>query len=72
MVSLDALGFVLGAALPAKYRIGFAPLRKGGKLPGARKTLFSVSFVDYSSKRKTHQIRKNAVSKGDNVLIVDD
>jgi adenine phosphoribosyltransferase len=72
VVGLDALGFILGAALSQKYGIGFVPLRKAGKLPGARKTLLSSSYVDYSSKHKSLEARKGAISKGDNVLIVDD
>ena len=72
IVGLDALGFILGAALSSKYGMGFVPLRKGGKLPGAKNTLYSDSFIDYSSKRKTLEVRKRAISKGDNILIVDD
>ena len=72
IVGLDALGFILGAALSSKYGIGFVPLRKGGKLPGAKNTLISDSFVDYSAKHKSFEMRKGAISKGDNILIVDD
>jgi len=52
MVSLDALGFVLGAALPAKYRIGFALSAKEGSFPehGRHSFLFLLSIIPPNAK----------------------
>ena len=34
VVGLDALGFIIGGAISNKLKVGFVPIRKGGKLPG--------------------------------------
>jgi len=72
IVGLDALGFVLGGAMAIKMKKGFVPLRKGGRLPGVKGTVVRTSFVDYSKNRKTFEINKNSIKKGDKVLIVDE
>jgi adenine phosphoribosyltransferase len=70
IVSLDALGFVLGGAISNELKVGFVPIRKGGKLPG--RNLIRTSFVDYTKKRKTFELNKGAIGRGDRVLIVDE
>lgn len=72
IVGLDALGFVLGGAMAIKMKKGFVPLRKGGRLPGVKGTVARTSFVDYSKNRKTFEINKDSIKKGDKVLIVDE
>jgi len=69
IAGIDALGFILGAALAQYLKVGFIPIRKGGKLPVA---VDSVSFVDYSSKVKSLEIRVDAVPRGARLLLVDE
>ena len=53
VAGIDALGFILGAAIAIKLGVGFIPIRKGGKLPGA---VDSKEFFDYSDPavKQTH------------------
>jgi len=39
---------------------------------GRSSTVAGTSFVDYSKNRKTFEINKNSIKKGDRVLIVDE
>jgi adenine phosphoribosyltransferase len=70
VVGLDALGFIIGAPIALKLGVGFVPVRKGGKLPGD--SLVTATFIDYSKKEKSLEMNKNAIRKGERVLIVDD
>lgn len=72
VAGLEALGFILGGAVACKLKKGFVPVRKGGKLPGKKGTVIRTSFVDYTKNKKIFEINKNAIKKGDKVLIVDD
>jgi len=72
IVGLDALGFILGGAIAYKLKRGFVPVRKGGKLPGIKGTVIRASFIDYTKNKKTIEMNKSAIRKGDKVLIVDD
>jgi len=72
IVGLDALGFVIGGAMAHTLKISFVPMRKGGKLPGIKGTVIRTSFIDYTKKKKTFEMNKGAIKKGDKVLIVDE
>lgn len=72
IVGLEALEFILGGAIAYKLNKGFVPVRKGGKLPGIKETVIRASFTDYTENKKTFEMNKNAIKKGDKVLIVDD
>jgi adenine phosphoribosyltransferase len=37
VAGIDALGFILGAALALRARVGFVPIRKGGNRPRSRR-----------------------------------
>ncbi len=64
----ESRGFIFGVALAEMLGLGFVPIRKPGKLP--RET-YSVSYdLEYGS--DTLEIHKDAFSKDDRVLIVDD
>jgi adenine phosphoribosyltransferase len=65
---LDAMGFVLGAALAARLGIGFLPIRKAGKLCVETD---KVSFGNYSGRTQDMEMRLPAFAKGTKVLLAD-
>ena len=68
VVGIEARGFIFGALLAEKLNAGFVPLRKPGKLPAA---VFSQTYdLEYGT--DTIEIHKDAISKGDRVLLHDD
>jgi adenine phosphoribosyltransferase len=69
VAGVDALGFILGTALAFRLQKGFLPIRKGGKLPTH---VERADFVDYSQERKSLEIRADAVTRGEKILIVDE
>ena len=68
VAGLDAMGFVLGAALAARSGVGFLPIRKAGKLCVDTD---AVSFGNYSGKTQDMEMRKPAFDAGTRVLLVD-
>ncbi len=68
IVSNEARGFIIGAALAYELGVGFVPIRKKGKLP--------YKCIDLTYKKEyesdTIQIHEDAIAKGQNVLIIDD
>jgi adenine phosphoribosyltransferase len=68
VVGIEARGFIFGAMLAEKLNAGFVPLRKPGKLPAA---VFKQTYeLEYGT--DTIEIHKDAISKGDRVLLHDD
>lgn len=65
---LDAMGFVLGAAIAAHSGVGFLPIRKAGKLCVDTD---KVSFGNYSGRTQDMEMRKPAFAAGTKVLLVD-
>lgn len=65
---LDAMGFVLGAALAARRDVGFLPIRKAGKLCVETDC---VSFTNYSGRTQDMEMRLPAFAPGTRVLLVD-
>ena len=65
---LDAMGFVLGAALAARLGVGFLPIRKAGKLCVDTD---KVSFSNYSGRTQDMEMRLPAFAPGTKVLLVD-
>ena len=65
---LDAMGFVLGAALATRLGIGFLPIRKAGKLCVETD---KVSFSNYSGRTQDMEMRLPAFEKGTRVLLAD-
>lgn len=68
VAGLEARGFIFGAAVALHLGLGFIPVRKGGKLPGA------TVGVDYALEYGTAriEIHEDAVAHGTRVLVVDD
>ena len=65
---LDAMGFVLGAALATRLGVGFLPIRKAGKLCVDTD---KVSFSNYSGRTQDMEMRLPAFGPGTRVLLAD-
>lgn len=68
IVGPEARGFIFGCPVATNLGIGFAPIRKPGKLP--RKTLNEEYDLEYGS--NTLCIHEDALKAGDKVVIIDD
>src|SRR6056297_433518 len=68
VAGLDAMGFVLAAALGARMKRGFLPIRKAGKLCVDTD---KVSFSNYSGRTQDMEMRLPAFAPGTRVLLVD-
>ncbi|MEM8707492.1 MAG: adenine phosphoribosyltransferase [Actinomycetota bacterium] len=68
VVGIEARGFILGAAVAQSLGVGFVPIRKAGKLPGA--TMRQDYGLEYGT--DTIEIHADAVEAGDHVLVLDD
>ena len=68
VLGMEARGFIFAPALAYRLNAGFVPLRKPGKLPAA------TAKFDYALEYGTNtlEIHKDAIEKGQRVLIVDD
>ena len=68
VVSNEARGFIIGAALAYELGVGFVPVRKKGKLP--------FKCVDLTYKKEyecdTIEIHEDAIEAGQKVLLIDD
>ena len=68
VVGLEARGFILGGAVAHQLSVGFVPIRKKGKLPGA--VLSEAYVLEYGE--AVVEIHQDALKPGDRVLVVDD
>lgn len=68
IVGLDARGFLFGPGLALRLGVGFAAVRKQGKLPGPCVTAEYVK--EYG--KDLFQMQEDAIKPGQKVLIVDD
>lgn len=68
IVGPEARGFIFGCPVAINLEIGFAPVRKPGKLP--RETVTVAYDLEYGSNALS--LHKDAVKPGDRVVIVDD
>ena len=68
VVGIESRGFILGSPLAYHLNAGFVPVRKPGKLPA---DVFEVQYdLEYGS--NTLSVHRDAIQKGESVLILDD
>ena len=68
VVAIEARGFFFGMLLAQALKVPFIPVRKSGKLP--RKVVSQSYDLEYGS--DVLEMHKDAIQKGDKVLIHDD
>ncbi len=68
IVGPESRGFIFGCPVATKMNAGFVPIRKPGKLP--RETVSESYDLEYGS--NVLAMHKDAIKKGDKVVIVDD
>ncbi|MCZ7526130.1 MAG: adenine phosphoribosyltransferase [Acidimicrobiia bacterium] len=68
VVGVEARGFIVAAPLADRFRAGFVPVRKAGKLP------WDIEREEYELEYGTDllEIHRDAVHPGEQVLVVDD
>ena len=68
IIGIESRGFIFAPLMAYKLNVGFAPIRKKGKLPSETDSVtYSLEYGE-----DTIEIHKDAISAGMNVLIVDD
>lgn len=68
IVAIESRGFIFGAALAARMRLPFVPVRKPGKLPA--KTVRAEYALEYGT--DALEMHEDAFNPGARVIIVDD
>ncbi|MFJ6699697.1 adenine phosphoribosyltransferase [Streptomyces sp. NPDC091272] len=68
IVGLEARGFILAAPVAIRAGMGFIPIRKAGKLPGA--TLSQTYELEYGSAEI--ELHAEDLAAGDRVMVIDD
>ncbi|MFH1366433.1 MAG: purine phosphoribosyltransferase family protein [Patescibacteria group bacterium] len=69
VASIEARGFLFAGAIAYILDAGIVMVRKEGKLP---MDVLRRELVDYSDKKKTLEIHRDGVRKGERVLVIDD
>ena len=64
----ESRGFIFGAALAARFRKAFVPIRKPGKLP--RETISEEYDLEYG--KAILHMHKDAIIQGERAIVVDD
>lgn len=68
VAGVESRGFIFGTPLAIALGVGFVPIRKAGKLPA--ETIGEEYALEYGTNRI--EIHKDAIHKGEKVLLVDD
>jgi len=70
VVALDSVGFIFGALIANKLKVGLVLIRKEGTISSLS---YKTTFIDYSKQKKILEIKKAySIRRGDKLLIVDD
>ena len=68
VAGIEARGFIFGTPVAYELGVGFIPIRKAGKLPGA---LVGIDYeLEYGTERM--EMHVDAIAPGANVLLIDD
>ena len=68
VAAIESRGFIIGAALAYKLKVGFVPIRKAGKLPAEN---FGQDYqLEYGSDRL--EMHRDAIQSTERVVLVDD
>lgn len=68
IAGIESRGFIFGMPLAYRMNLGFAPVRKAGKLPAAT---YAVEYaLEYGSDRL--ELHQDAFPAGSRVLVIDD
>ncbi|KYO28248.1 adenine phosphoribosyltransferase-like [Alligator mississippiensis] len=68
VAGIDAMGFILGAAIANTLQKGFLAIRKAGHLCVET---YTQPYADYSLRQKVMEVRTDAITPGLRVLLVD-
>lgn len=68
VAGIEARGFILAAPVACRLGVGFVPVRKVGKLPAP--TYAQTYDLEYGT--ATVEVKTDAFSPGDRVLLIDD
>jgi adenine phosphoribosyltransferase len=68
VVGIESRGFIFGMPLADRLNVGFAPVRKPGKLPGP--THAAEYELEYGSDQL--ELHQDAFAPGSRVIVVDD
>jgi adenine phosphoribosyltransferase len=68
VVGLEARGFILAAPVAIRSGLGFIPVRKAGKLPGA--TLSQAYELEYGTAEI--EVHAEDLAAGDRIMVIDD
>ena len=68
LIGTESRGFIFGAPVALALGLPFIPVRKPGKLP--REVIAQSYQLEYG--QDTLELHTDAISQGDNVLIIDD
>jgi adenine phosphoribosyltransferase len=68
VIGLEARGFILAAPVAIRAGLGFVPVRKAGKLPGA--TLSQAYELEYGTAEI--EVHAEDLAAGDRVMVIDD
>ena len=68
VVGIESRGFIFGMPLADRLNVGFAPVRKPGKLPGP--THSAAYALEYGSDQL--ELHQDAFAPGSRVVVVDD